>query len=269
AATIERIEADIEDSILKAPRNGRVQYVIARPGEVVGAGSPVLNLVDLTDVYMTFFLPEQAAGRVAIGSEARIVLDAAPDFVVPAYVSFVSSTAQFTPRTVETASERQKLMFRVRAHVPAELLERHIEHVKTGLPGVAWVKLDPSAEWPETWQRQRSSDRGRRERKTLFRDARRRRAPLWQDGRARGHRPRAAGGRHRRRDRPRCGRQVEPAVADRRRPRRAARTRAGARRRHGERTRTGTRDPEHRVHAAGARQEPVSHALRRGEPAVL
>ena len=134
---------------LRAPRDGRVQYVIVHPGEVVSAGAPVLNLVDLTDVYMTFFLPEQAAGRVAIGSEARIVLDAAPDFVVPAYVSFVSSTAQFTPRTVETASERQKLMFRVRAHVPAELLERHIEHVKTGLPGVAWVKLDPSAEWPE------------------------------------------------------------------------------------------------------------------------
>jgi len=148
AATIERIEADIEDSILKAPRNGRVQYVIARPGEVVGAGSPVLNIVDLTDVYMTFFLPERAAGRVAIGSEARIVLDAAPEFVIPARVSFVASTAQFTPRTVETESERQKLMFRVRAHIPAELLERHIEHVKTGLPGVAWVKLDPDAEWP-------------------------------------------------------------------------------------------------------------------------
>lgn len=148
AATIERIEADIEDSLLRAPRDGRVQYVIARPGEVVGTGAPVLNLVDLTDVYMTFFLPEQTAGRVALGTEARIVLDAAPDFVIPARVSFVASTAQFTPRTVETESERQKLMFRVRAHIPTELLEQHIEQVKTGLPGVAWIKLDPGAEWP-------------------------------------------------------------------------------------------------------------------------
>jgi HlyD family secretion protein len=69
--------------------------------------------------------------------------------VVPAKVSFVASTAQFTPKTVETASERQKLMFRVRAQVDPELLRRHRDQVKTGLPGVAWIKLDPQTPWPE------------------------------------------------------------------------------------------------------------------------
>jgi HlyD family secretion protein len=108
----------------------------------------VLNLVDLSDVYMTFFLPETLAGRVALGSEARIVLDAAPRYVIPAKISFVSSTAQFTPKTVETASEREKLMFRVRAQIDRELLLKHLEQVKTGLPGVAWVRIDPQAEWP-------------------------------------------------------------------------------------------------------------------------
>ncbi len=149
-ATVARIQADIKDSVLSSPRDGRVQYRIAQPGEVVSAGAPVLNVVDLSDVYMTFFLPERVAGRVALGSEARIILDAAPDYVIPARVSFVSSVAQFTPRTVETASEREKLMFRVRAHIPRELLERHLTQVKTGLPGVAWLKLDPEAEWPES-----------------------------------------------------------------------------------------------------------------------
>lgn len=147
-ATIERIQADIDDSVLSSPRDGRVQYRIAQPGEVLGMGGKVLNVVDLADVYMTFFVPETVAGRIAIGSDARLVLDAAPEYVVPARVSFVSSTAQFTPKTVETASERQKLMFRVKAQIDPELLQRNLEQVKTGLPGVAWLKLDDSIPWP-------------------------------------------------------------------------------------------------------------------------
>ena len=151
-ASIERIDADLHDATLTAPRDGRVQFRIAQEGEVLGAGGRVLNLVDLSDVYMTFFLPESAAGRVAIGSEARIILDAAPHIVIPATISFVSATAQFTPKTVETASERQKLMFRVRAQIDRELLARHLQQVKTGLPGVTWVKLDANTPWPATLQ---------------------------------------------------------------------------------------------------------------------
>lgn len=149
AATIARIEADIADSQLKAPRDGRVQYRVAQPGEVLGAGGKVLNMIDLSDVYMTFFLPETVAGKVALGSEVRIVLDAAPAYVIPARVSFVASVAQFTPKTVETAVERQKLMFRVKARIDPELLKKHLKQVKTGLPGVAWLKLDAQAEWPQ------------------------------------------------------------------------------------------------------------------------
>jgi HlyD family secretion protein len=147
-ATIARIEADIADSTLKAPRDGRVQYRVANVGEVVGGGGKVLNLIDLADIYMTFFLPETVAGRIAIGSEVRIVLDAAPQYVIPAKVSFVSATAQFTPKTVETASERQKLMFRVRGQIDRELLLKHLKQVKTGLPGVAWVRTDAARAWP-------------------------------------------------------------------------------------------------------------------------
>jgi len=151
-ATVARVQADIDDSQLKAPRDGRVQLRVAQPGEVLGAGGRVLNLIDLSDVYMTFFLPETAAGKVALGSEVRIVLDAAPQFVIPAKVSFVASAAQFTPKTVETASERQKLMFRVRAQIAPELLAGHLAQVKTGLPGVAWVRLDDSQPWPAELQ---------------------------------------------------------------------------------------------------------------------
>jgi HlyD family secretion protein len=148
AATIERIDADLADSDLKAPRAGRVQFRLAQPGEVLGAGGRVLNMVDLSDVYMTFFVPEAVAGRLALGAEARIVLDVAPQFVIPARVSFVADTAQFTPKTVETASERQKLMFRVRARIDEALLKSRLDQVKTGLPGVAWLRLDEQQPWP-------------------------------------------------------------------------------------------------------------------------
>lgn len=147
-ASVARIQADIADSALLAPRSGRVQYRIAQAGEVIGGGGKVLNLVDLSDVYMTFFLPETVAGKLALGSEVRIVLDAAPQLVIPARVSFVASTAQFTPKTVETASERQKMMFRVKAQIAPELLQKHVQLVKTGLPGMAWLKLDANAPWP-------------------------------------------------------------------------------------------------------------------------
>lgn len=148
-ATVARVEADIADSVLRAPRSGRVQFLIAQAGEVLPPGGKVLNLVDLSDVYMTFFLPETVAGRVALGGEARIILDTAPQYVIPAEISFVASTAQFTPKTVETQSERQKLMFRVRARIPPALLEKYLEYVKTGLPGITWVKVDPAKSWPQ------------------------------------------------------------------------------------------------------------------------
>ena len=148
AATVQRIKVDIDDSTLIAPRAGRVQYRIAQPGEVLGGGGKLLNLVDLSDVYMTFFVPEAVAGKLALGAEARIVLDAAPQYVIPARISFVASTAQFTPKTVETASERQKLMFRVKAQIDPALLQQHLTLVKTGLPGVAWVRTDQSQVWP-------------------------------------------------------------------------------------------------------------------------
>jgi HlyD family secretion protein len=151
-ATIERIQADIDDSILRSPRDGRVQYRVAQPGEVIAGGGRVLNLIDLTDVYMTFFLPTAAAGQVALGTDVRLVIDAAPNYVFPAKVSFVADVAQFTPKTVETADERAKLMFRVKARVDPELLQKYIANVKTGLPGMAYVRLDPRVEWPEHLQ---------------------------------------------------------------------------------------------------------------------
>ncbi len=147
-ANIKRITVEINDSQLKAPCTAKVQYRIAQPGETLGAGGKVLSLVDLRNIHMTFFLPETVAGKIAMGTEVRIVLDAATNHVIPAKVSFISSVAQFTPKTVETASERQKLMFRVKARIDQTLVERNLDQVKTGVPGEAFIKLNPQTPWP-------------------------------------------------------------------------------------------------------------------------
>ena len=151
-ASIRKIEVTIDDSHLDSPIGGRVLYRLAEPGEVLAAGGKVATILDVTDVYMTVFLPTAQAGKVRVGAEARIILDALPDFVVPAQVSFVAAEAQFTPKAVETRSEREKLMFRVRIRIDPELLRAYRDRVKTGVPGDAYVRLDESKPWPENLQ---------------------------------------------------------------------------------------------------------------------
>jgi HlyD family secretion protein len=147
-AEVERLQSEINDAVLKSPIRGRVETRLAEPGEVLTAGGRVFSLVDLSDVYMYIFLPERIAGRIAIGSEARIVLDAAPNYPIQAAVSFVSPVAQFTPRAVETQEERHNLTFRVRLQIPRERLQQYEALVKTGIPGMGYVRFDQSARWP-------------------------------------------------------------------------------------------------------------------------
>ncbi|AKI03302.1 multidrug resistance efflux pump (plasmid) [Hoeflea sp. IMCC20628] len=152
AASRTEIAARIEDATLYASGAARVLYRLAQPGEVLGSGGKILTLVSLEDVYMEFFLPASEAPRVRIGDEARIVADIVPDIAIPATVVFVSPQAQFTPKQVETLTERENLMFRVRVRIPPELVASRINQVKTGVRGLAWVRLvqaDGSLpEWP-------------------------------------------------------------------------------------------------------------------------
>ena len=151
-AVAERLKAEIKDSVLRAPVRGRIQERTAEPGEVLAGGGKVLTLVDLSDVYMYVFLPEKVAGKVALGAEARIILDAAPEYPIKAVVSYVSSTAQFTPKTVETEEERHNLTFRVKLQLDANRLRQFEPYVKVGIPGMGYVRFDSSAQWPPMLQ---------------------------------------------------------------------------------------------------------------------
>lgn len=149
-AKVETIKVSINESTLYSPIKGRILYKIAQSGEMIASGGRVLTVLDLLDTYMTIFLPTSQAGLVDIGSEARIILDAVPNVAIPAKVTFVSPQAQFTPKEIETQTEREKLMFRIKVKIDSQLLEKYFNRIKTGLPGVAYVKLSENAIWPET-----------------------------------------------------------------------------------------------------------------------
>src|SRR5215468_6352747 len=148
-ADVERLQAVLVDLVLVSPRSGRVQYRLARAGEVVAAGQRVLTILDLNDVYMTIYLPAHQAGKLMLGDEARTILDPVPQYVLPNTISFIATEAQFTPKSVETAEEREKLMFRVKLQADPAVLDKYHRRVKTGVRGLGFVRTDPKIRWPD------------------------------------------------------------------------------------------------------------------------
>jgi len=145
---VEFYAVEIADNLLFAARDGPIEYRVANVGEVLPAGGKIFTMLDASYVYMDIYLPTEEAGKVRIGSDARIVLDAYPDHIIPAKVVFIASQAQFTPKMVETKDERDKLMFRIRVRIDPQRLEGREAIVRSGLPGVAYVRTGESATWP-------------------------------------------------------------------------------------------------------------------------
>jgi len=149
---------EIADSQLMAPKDGPIEYRVANVGEVLAAGGKVFTMLDASYIYMDVYLPTTEAGRVTLGSEARIVLDAYPEHVLAAHVVYVASQAQFTPKTVETKDERDKLMFRIRARIDPAVLAGRAAMVRSGLPGVTYVRTGGNAVWPANLTPDQASD---------------------------------------------------------------------------------------------------------------
>ena len=145
-------KVEIADDTLTAPRDGRIEYRVANVGEVLPVGGKIFTMLDTGYVYMDIYLPTLDAGRVKLGSDARIVVDSYPNHAFPAKVVFLAAQAQFTPKTVETKDERDVLMFRVRVRIDPVDLAAHKAAVRGGLPGMAYVMTDPKAVWPANQQ---------------------------------------------------------------------------------------------------------------------
>lgn len=140
-----------QDMQIRAPQDGRVEYRIAQVGNVLAAGYKVVTLLDPTDVSMYLFLPTSTVGQIKVGDEARLILDGI-DAVWPATVQFIADKSQFTPKYVETANEREKLMYKVKVQIPKEVATRYGNLLKGGLTGNGYIRVNNQQNWPEKWQ---------------------------------------------------------------------------------------------------------------------
>ncbi len=148
-AKIAQLDARLGEMTVRAPVSGRIEYKVVENGAVLPPGGRVATLLDPTDVYMTVFLGTDVAGKLKVGDEARIELDAfhgRPP--IPAVVSFISPEAQFTPKYVETATERDKLMYRIKLQIPVAVAKQYDGLLKAGQTGNGYVRVDSNGHWP-------------------------------------------------------------------------------------------------------------------------
>jgi HlyD family secretion protein len=137
-------ESHVTDFAVRSPMAGRVLTRTVEKGERVGDGTPLFTLVDLDRLYVKIYVPEPSIGKVALGQEARVYVDAFPGRPFAARVSRVSQEAEFTPKNVETREERVKLVFAVEV----SLAENPEGVLKPGMPADAVIRAQADAPWP-------------------------------------------------------------------------------------------------------------------------
>ena len=113
----ESAEVAREHATVVAPFDGIVTVRHREPGETVGPGIPVLTLLDPDDRWVRIYVREDRLGAVGLGATARIVSDTYPDRVIEGEVVFIGTEAEFTPRNVQTAEERVRLVYPVKVRV--------------------------------------------------------------------------------------------------------------------------------------------------------
>ena len=143
-AQVAEQRSNVADFAIRSPIAARVLTRTVERGERVGDGTPLFTLVDLDRLYVKVYVPEPSIGKVALGQEARVYVDAYPGRPFAARVSRVSQEAEFTPKNVETREERVKLVFAVEV----ALAENPEGVLKPGMPADAIVRWQPDAPWP-------------------------------------------------------------------------------------------------------------------------
>ncbi len=142
-ASLAEAESVLADLTIKAPSAGTIVTRIRQAGDVVGAGSPLLDLVDLDVLYLKVYVPEIQIGKLRLNLPARIYTDAFPDTPFDATTRYIASRAEFTPKEVQTPDERVKLTYAVKLY-----LEKNPDHKLTpGLPADAVIRWKEGVPW--------------------------------------------------------------------------------------------------------------------------
>lgn len=142
-ARLEEVESILADLTITAPTNGTITTRMVDVGEVVAAGAPLLELVDLDRLYLKVYVPEVQIGKVRLDLPARIYTDAFPDQPFEAAVRYIASKAEFTPKEVQTPDERVKLIYAVKLYVKANPDHR----LTPGLPADAVIRWREDVAW--------------------------------------------------------------------------------------------------------------------------
>lgn len=142
-AALAETESVLEDMTIYAPATGMITTRIVDVGEVLTAGSPMFDIVDLDRLYLKCYVPEKEIGKLRRSLPARIYTDAFPDTPFPATVRYISSAAEFTPKEVQTSDERVKLVYAVKLY-----LDANPEHRLTpGMPADAVIRWQEGTPW--------------------------------------------------------------------------------------------------------------------------
>jgi len=142
-AVLDEAESILNDLTITAPTNGTVTTRMVNVGEVVGAGAPLLELVDLDHLYLKVYVPEIQIGKIRLDLPARIYTDAFPEQPFDARIRYIASKAEFTPKEVQTPDERVKLIYAVKLY----LNENPDHRLTPGLPADAIIRWKDDAAW--------------------------------------------------------------------------------------------------------------------------
>jgi HlyD family secretion protein len=128
-ATISLKEVQLSYATLTSPVSGVVLVKNVEPGEVVSAGTPVVTIADLNDIWLKAYISETDLGRVKFNQKVKVKTDTYPDKVYWGRITFISSEAEFTPKNIQTREERVKLVYRIKV-----TLENPEMELKPGMP---------------------------------------------------------------------------------------------------------------------------------------
>lgn len=142
-AVLDEAESVLKDLTITAPTSGTITTRMVDVGEVVAAGAPLLELVDLDRLYLKVYVPEVQIGRLRLDLPARIHTDTFPDQPYQASVRYIASKAEFTPKEVQTPDERVKLIYAVKLY----LKENPDHRLTPGLPADAIIRWKEDVAW--------------------------------------------------------------------------------------------------------------------------
>ncbi len=117
-ASINLLHRQIENAYVIAPISGMITAKMVEAGEMLGQGSPIVTIADLTQAYLRIYVPETRLGSIRLGQEVEVYTDAEPEQPLKGRVTFISPEAEFTPKNVQTKEERVKLVYEVKVEAP-------------------------------------------------------------------------------------------------------------------------------------------------------